>query len=109
MKSFIKDTLTSPFPYIEKDPDDRKDYTNDWTEWLAQSAGDVIASSVWTVASGLVLGTASFAPTVDATNKKATAWLSGGTAGQSYVVENKITTVGGRIASDSFTVKVKQQ
>ena len=83
-----------------KDPDAILDYSVDWAKWLA---GDQINTSDWTVPVGL-------AKTLDAaTATKATVWLSGGDAGQSYTVTNRITTAGGRTEDRSFIVKVENR
>jgi hypothetical protein len=83
-----------------KDPNAVLDYSIDWTRWLA---GDQIAASEWIVASG---------PTKMADSKTATSatvWLSGGTAGQSYIVTNRITTAAGRTEDRSFTIRVEER
>jgi len=83
-----------------KDPDAILDYSVDWAKWLA---GDQINTSDWTVPVGLT-------KTLDATTAtKATVWLSGGAAGQSYTVTNRITTTGGRTEDRSFIVKVENR
>jgi len=85
---------------VLQDPSDNLDYTFDWTDWLA---GDTIATSSWTAAAGLTEG-------VNAnTTTTATVWLSGGTAGVSYVVTNTVTTAGGRTASRSFYVDIVER
>ena len=80
-----------------KDPSAILDYQNDWSDWLGT---DTIATSTWTVPTGLTK--------VSDTNTTTTAtiWLSGGTAGMSYTAVNRITTAGGRTEdrSLSFTV-----
>ena len=80
-----------------KDPNAVLDYTLDWTKWLD---GDTIDTATFTVPDGLTLD--------DSTNDTvlATAWLSGGTAGTSYVVRCRITTAGGRTEDRSFTILV---
>ncbi len=83
-----------------KDPNAVLDYTIDWTRWLA---GDQIAASEWIVASGLT----KMADSKTATS--ATVWLSGGTAGQSYIVTNRITTAAGRTEDRSFTIRVEER
>ncbi|MCC6364928.1 MAG: hypothetical protein IT165_15530 [Bryobacterales bacterium] len=83
-----------------KDPNAVLDYSIDWTRWLA---GDQIAASEWIVASGLT----KMADSKTATS--ATVWLSGGTAGQSYIVTNRITTSAGRTEDRSFTVRVEER
>lgn len=83
-----------------KDPNAVLDYTVDWTRWLA---GDQIATSEWLVPTGLT----KMADTKAASS--ATVWLSGGTAGQSYTVTNRITTTGGRTEDRSFTLRVEER
>jgi len=83
-----------------KDPNAVLDYSIDWTRWLA---GDQIATSVWLVATGLTKVADSRAGSL------ATVWLSGGTAGQSYTVTNRITTAGGRTEDRSFVMKIEER
>ncbi|MBS1876637.1 MAG: hypothetical protein JSU00_25705 [Acidobacteria bacterium] len=83
-----------------KDPNAVLDYSIDWTRWLA---GDQIAASEWIVPSGLT----KMADSKTATS--ATVWLSGGTAGQSYTVTNRITTAAGRTEDRSFTIRVEER
>lgn len=83
-----------------KDPNAVLDYTIDWTRWLA---GDQIAASEWLVPTGLTKVADS------KTASSATVWLSGGTAGQSYPVTNRITTAGGRTEDRSFTIRVEER
>jgi hypothetical protein len=83
-----------------KDPDAILDYAVDWSRWLA---GDTIAASLWIVPAGLAKVTESNSAT------KAIVWLSGGTAGQSYTVTNRITTAGGRTEDRSFTIRVEDR
>jgi hypothetical protein len=90
----------SPSVFI-KDPQATLDYSVDWTLWLA--SGDYISSVVWTVPSGLTTVTTSN------TNTLATIWLSGGTVGQSYSVQCKITTAGGRIDERTISIIVRQR
>jgi hypothetical protein len=83
-----------------KDPDAILDYAVDWSRWLA---GDTIAASVWIVPAGLTKVTESNTPT------KAIVWLSGGSAGQTYTVTNRITTAAGRTEDRSFTIRVEER
>ena len=83
-----------------KDPDAVLDYAVDWLRWLA---GDEIATSVWIVPDGLTRVSDA------ATTTKATVWLSGGTAGQSYTLTNRITTTGGRTEDRSFILKLEER
>ena len=83
-----------------KDPHAVLDYTIDWTRWLA---GDTIATSEWLVPAELTL--TAHTKTIAST----TVWLSGGTAGESYSVTNRISTDGGRTEDRSFTVRVEER
>ena len=83
-----------------KDPNAVLDYTIDWTRWLAS---DQIATSEWLVPAGLTKMADS------KTASSATVWLSGGTAGQSYTVTNRITTAAGRTEDRSFIAKVEER
>lgn len=81
-----------------KDPDERLDYTIDWT---ARLDGDTIQSSVWVIPSGLSNYDDSF------TNISATVWLTGGIAGQEYEVTNRVTTAAGRIMDQTVRLPVR--
>ena len=81
-----------------KDPDAVLDYSIDWSKWLA---GDQIQTSEWTVSDPAILGAND-----SNTATRTTVWLSGGMAGQSYTITNRITTSGGRTDDRSFTVKI---
>ena len=83
-----------------KDPEAVLDYSIDWSRWLA---GDQIATSSWTVPSGLekVSDTQ--------TGTRTTIWLRGGAIGESYSVTNRITTSGGRTDDRSFQVKIEDR
>ncbi|MCC6394787.1 MAG: hypothetical protein IT167_29610 [Bryobacterales bacterium] len=83
-----------------KDPNAVLDYSIDWTRWLAE---DQIVASEWIVESGLTKMADS------KTAASATLWLSGGTAGQSYIVTNRITTAAGRTEDRSFTIRVEER
>lgn len=79
-----------------KDPDERLDYTELWTDFLA--SGETISSVSWTVPSGLTNYSTSNTTTT------ATIWLTGGTHGQEYLVAGKVTTSASRIAERSFKI-----
>ena len=92
---------------ILKDPEATLDYTFDWTDWLAKSSNDTIATATFTVPTGLVLVSSS----VIAAGLKARAFISGGTAGTTYKVTCAITTVlapNARIEERVIYIKVKQ-
>ena len=80
-----------------KDPAAVLDYSIDWSEWLGT---DTISTSTWTVATGLTVGANQNA------NGITTVWISGGTAGSSYAVTNKIVTAGGRTDERTFYIAV---
>lgn len=84
-----------------KDPNAVLDYIIDWTEWLG--IGDTIKTSTWTVPTGLTKDSDS------KTTTTATVWLSGGTAGQEYMVTNSIETISGRKEDRSFNIVVAQR
>lgn len=91
--------MSLAFAYA-KDPDEVLDYDFDWSAWLGT---DEIATSTWTVSSGL---------TKDSQSNSATAtkvWVSGGTDGQTYTLTNTITTDGDRTAERTAKLKVKER
>ncbi|WP_020474238.1 phage fiber-tail adaptor protein [Zavarzinella formosa] len=85
---------------FNKDPSARKDYQVDWAAWLVS---DTISAVVWTVPAGLTNYATSN------TTTSATIWLSGGTHGTNYLVTCQITTAGGRIEQQSFTIQCRDQ
>jgi hypothetical protein len=94
--------MAAPLRSFTKDPESTLDYPIDWSQWLV-GADTITGAPVWTVPSGLTLVTQANTATI------ATAWISGGTAGATYLVECKITTTGGRIDERSILVEVKEQ
>lgn len=86
-----------------KDPDARLDYRADWAAdgWLAE--GEEITSSTWIVPDGIVMDDDDH----DATT--ATVWLTGGTAGQTYQITNRIQTNQDRIDDRSLKIAVTQR
>jgi fructosamine-3-kinase len=86
----------------EKDPDATLEFGRDWSTWLAAS-GDTIVTSIWLVPAGLTVVDESNTATV------ALVWLSGGTAGQSYVITNRITTAQNRTDDRSIQIVVRQR
>ena len=82
----------------DKDPDEVLDYQIDWTDRLA---GDTIASSAWTVPSGLTKESDSNTTTTT------TVWLSSGTLAEDYEVLNRITTTGGRTMDQTVKLRVR--
>lgn len=72
-----------------KDPDDKDDFTWDWSERL--NAGESLSSAAFAVAAGDVVIDASGATSTDATVR-----LSGGTVGTRASVRCRVTTSAGR-------------
>ncbi len=85
-----------------KDPDAVLDYSVDWSAWLA---GDQIASSEWLLEQGALIEKV----TDTFTATKATVWLRGGQVGTTYLVTNRIVTVGGRTDDRTISVKVEDR
>lgn len=84
--------------FSNKDPDDDLPFRFEWDQHFP--TGDVIVNAVWTVPSGLT----SHGPAVDGTNTLI--WLSGGTAGQSYVFTCQATSNAGWVSSQSGRVRI---
>lgn len=83
-----------------KDPDANLDYSIDWSLFLDN---DTISTSVWTVPPGI--SQTAVASSITTT----TIWLSGGMLNNTYLLSNRITTVGGRIDDRSFEIKIRQK
>lgn len=84
-----------------KDPNAVLDYKWDWTDWMPDN--DRIVASTFTVDDPAVA--------VEDTlfdDTTTTAWLSGGTAGETYVVTNHIVTEDGREDDRSIKIVCKQ-
>ena len=86
---------------LRKDPAAYLDYGFDWSDYLV--SGETLSVSVWTVPTGLVEGSAQLADT------ETKIWISGGTAGTTYIVANKVTTSAGRIDERSFNIVVENR
>jgi hypothetical protein len=89
--------LSWPAP---KDPDEVKDYGINWAQLLG---ADTISTSAWSVTpvDNLTIG-------VDSkTTNTTTVWLSGGTVGTSYQVQNRVVTTGGRTYDRTVKLKMK--
>lgn len=87
------------------------DYGMDWSDWLQTEAerlagtdsADTISTSTWTVPTGITKDS-------DSKGDRSTLiWLSGGTAGATYTLTNKIVTTGGRTCERSIEIIVEQR
>ena len=88
-------------PTFYADTESVLDYSTSWASWL--SDGETITSYVVTVPAGLTKASDSEDAGV------VTAWISGGTAGENYRVEYKITTSAGRTDERSITISVRER
>lgn len=93
--------------FIEKDPYAVLDYSLDWTNWLP--SGDTI--SAHTITAETISGDSAPLAVDSSTNTDfiATANISGGTVGNIYNVEYKITTTNGLKDSRNFRIKVVER
>lgn len=88
-----------------KDPDSRISYRVDWG---AAGLGDaLIAASSWSVVPEQQGGIAVAASSHD--DRSATATLTGGQAGASYALVNRVTLSTGEIDERSLAVRVEQR
>ncbi len=89
-------------PTYYKDPADVLDYSIDWS---AVVLTDTISTSTWPPVTGLTSGP----PASSFAGKVTTVWLSGGTAGTTYPVVNRIVTAAGRTIERTIHVRVKDR
>lgn len=87
---------------IDKDPDAVLDYPFDWGPWL-QNVSDTIVSHEFIAEDTLVIDSSANDTTT------ATAWVSGGTAGQIHRLTCRITTADGRTDDRSVFLKVLER
>lgn len=83
-----------------KDEQDVLDYTIDWSEVL--EGAEIISASTWTPETGLTLDSDTFS------NTTTTAWLSGGTKGETYTVYNLVTTDAGRTYRRYIVISIRE-
>ena len=86
----------------KKDPNAVLDYTFDWTAYLTPLV-DTIASVTWILPTGLTKVSQSNTPMT------ATAFISGGTLGESLSLTCRIITAGGRTDDRSITLKIVER
>lgn len=85
----------------DKDPNDKLDYTIDWSAALTE--GDTIVASEWEIPNELTSSNISFDTT------KTIVWLAGGGNGGKHSIINKVTTSAGRVIERSVLLKVKSR
>lgn len=90
-----------------KDPNDVADYVINWAEDddgnPGLAAGDPLSSSTWIVPDGITKDSDTF------DDETTTIWLSGGTAGETYSLINRVTTSGGRTFDQTGKLKMKER
>ena len=86
---------------FDKDPASVLDYQWDWSDWLPTD--DTIASATVTADAGLTVDSSSNTTTA------VTAWLSGGTVGQTYAVTCQIVTTDARTDERTIRISVKDR
>jgi hypothetical protein len=102
----------APMETRKQDPGDTLDYTRDFGEFLEED--EMLDDVQWSISpddASIELGSGSYAATVSADGKRATVWIVGGTAGETYTVTATATTdnVPARIKETSFRLEVEQQ
>lgn len=96
MVDFVHDGTTIPTAPILGD-EDKIDFAFDWSDFIDTVAGEVITGSMWT--GDLTFENESIvAPETSIT-------ISGGTAGENYIVSNTITTSFGKRIKRSMKLK----
>lgn len=83
----------------EKAPGDTLDYGFMWSDWLN---GDRLVDSFWGAEEGLVAMGSFF------TDQISVIWLSGGAAGKTYTVRNRIRTLAGRVVERPLLLTVTE-
>lgn len=84
--------------FPDKDPDEVVDYSVDWSPRLDS---DTISTSTWIVPAGITEDSDS------STTTTTTIWLSGGTAGVTYALINRITTAAGRTFEEAISLRIR--
>lgn len=92
--------MSQLFTLDPKDPNSVIDYDIDWSKRLPN--GDIILVSDWIVPAGITMDSE------ESTDTATKIWLSGGIAGQSYALTNRITTAHGRVQDKTITITVKE-
>jgi hypothetical protein len=89
-----------------KDPDEVLDYKLDWLGTASDPGplyglSDIISNSLWVLPSGI----SKESDTHD--DGSTTIWLSGGSAGETYQILNRITTADGRVFDQTVKLPMK--
>lgn len=89
--------------YVEKDPDSVMDFMIDWGDWLLDNNTDMILTSTWAVPVGVTVVNDQIV------DDFTVLWLGASTAGLRIPITNRITTAGGRVQDQSFTLIVRDE
>lgn len=87
---------------FKKDPNAVLDYTFDWGPYLTP-LGDTISTATWVLSTGLTKVSQSNTTTT------ATAFVSGGTVGETATLTCRIVTNGGRTDDRSISLKIVER
>jgi len=84
-----------------KDPNAVLDYGFDWSDWL--QSGEIISSSSWINPDSITINSNSHLDT------STVIWVSGGTAGKSYRLTNRIVTNNSPARTEDRTLLIEVQ
>jgi hypothetical protein len=84
-----------------KDPNAILDYGFDWSDWL--QSGEIIVNSTWINPDAITIVTNAYL------NQSTVVWVSGGTAGKSYRLTNRIVTNNSPARTDDRTLLIEVQ
>lgn len=117
------DSASKGLSWIQKDPSDKKDYLRNFAAADADGntflgVGESITAVTWIVHENdwTVIGSPGaddlqqpVSPSASNTSTTATIWLEKGEVGTKYLITCRVTTSAGRIADESFQVRVLQR
>lgn len=84
-----------------KDPNAVLDYGFDWSDWL--QSGETITSSTWINPDSITVNSSSNLP------ESTVIWVSGGTAGKTYRLTNRVVTNNSPARTEDRTLTIEVQ
>lgn len=84
-----------------KDPNAVLDYSFDWSDWLSES--EEINTSTWINPDNITINTSAKTAT------SSVVWVSGGTAGRTYRLTNRIVTTNNPTRTEDRTLTIEVQ
>ena len=84
-----------------KDPNAVLDYGFDWSDWL--QSGETIVTSTWINPDGITINSSS------SLTESTVAWISGGTAGKTYRLTNRVVTSNSPARTEDRTLTIEVQ